>query len=107
MRIIYIAHAIGGDVQANLADLYRIARRINMEYPDIVPFAPYVLDVLCLNDAVPAERARGIANNTALLQSGMVEELWLTGNRISAGMKAEMGLAKQMGIAIIDQINVW
>lgn len=105
MKIIYIAHPISGDINENLADLRRIIRRMNLEYPDVVPFCPYYADIVSLDDNVPEERERGRRNDTAVLKSGMVNEVWLTGTRISFGMQAEAELATVMGIPVIDKTN--
>lgn len=106
MKICYVAHPIGGDIEKNLADLRRIVRKINIERPDVVPFVPYYADVVSLDDDVPEERARGIQNDIAVLRSGIVQELWLAGERISAGMAAERELAMELGIPVIDLIFV-
>jgi hypothetical protein len=105
MRCCYIAHPISGDIETNLADLRRIIRKINMEHPDVVAFAPYYADVVSLDDNIPAERARGIANNVAILRSGIVQELWLTGPRISTGMQHEKELAEELGIPVVNMIG--
>lgn len=102
-RIVYIAHPIGGDVAGNLADLRRILRHINLTMPDVVPLAPYYGDVVSLDDANPAERERGVENEMALLRSGIFTELWLTGPRISPGMRAERQLALDMRIPVLDK----
>lgn len=105
MKIVYIAHPIGGNVEENLADLRRIIRDINLTHPDVVPFAPYYSDVVSLHDSIPSERERGMRNNTAILGSGIVKELWLTGNKISNGMSAEILQCELMGIPVVDKIN--
>lgn len=105
MKIAYIAHPIGGDIQGNLSDLRRILRLINVTHSDVVPFCPYYSDIVSLDDNVPEERARGIANDTTILRSGLVHEMWLTGERISTGMSHEAAIAKEMGIPIIDLIG--
>lgn len=105
MTIAYIAHPIGGHIEANLADLRRIIRKVNLEYPQFVPFCPYYADIVSLDDNVPAERARGIANDIAILRSGIVNELWLTGDRISTGMQAEKELAEQLNIPVKNYIG--
>lgn len=106
MKIVYIAHPIGGDIENNLADLRRIIRQVNLHYPHVVPFCPYYADIMSLDDNVPAERERGIKNDTAILNSGIVKELWLTGPRISTGMEAERKLATSKGIKVVDLINM-
>lgn len=105
MKIAYIAHSIGGAIEENLADLRRIIRKINLEHPGVVPFCPYYADIVSLDDNVPAERERGIANDVAILRSGIVHELWLTGDRISTGMQHEKELAIELGIPVIDMIG--
>lgn len=105
MKICYIAHKISGDIEANLADLRRIIRYINLTYSDIVPFCPYYADIVSLDDNVPEERERGIKNDVALFQSGCIEELWLTGDIISKGMEEERQLAYMYDIPVIDKIN--
>ena len=63
MKIVYIAHPIGGDVENNLEKVRQIVRKLNLERQDIVPFAPYWLDCHALDDNNPQERERGIKND--------------------------------------------
>lgn len=109
MKIVYIAHPVGAPtkegIENNLADLRRIVRKINLEYPDIVPFVPYYADIVSMDDNVLSERERGIKNDNAILRSGMIDEMWATGNRISNGMFAEMGIACLEKITFVDMIN--
>lgn len=108
MKIVYIAHPIGGNVEENLADLRRIIRIINLRNHDIVAFVPYYADVVSLNDNIPAERERGIKNDMEILRRlrKHIDELWLTGNRISDGMKAEAAMAEILGIPVKNYIGV-
>ncbi|HEY9362178.1 MAG TPA: hypothetical protein VIQ00_02870 [Chitinophagaceae bacterium] len=102
IRIVYIAHPIGGDVEKNLASLRRIVRSINAYEPHTVPFCPYYADVVSLNDNDPAQRARGLQNDMAILsRPGMVDELRLYGETISDGMRQEIETAHIMGINIV------
>ena len=109
MTIAYIAHPIGAPTQqgidANLADLRRIIRHINLNYPDVVPFAPYYADIVSMDDNVLSERERGMKNDDAILRSGIINELWMTGNTISNGMYSEMMLCHTLRIPVIDMIN--
>lgn len=105
MKIVYIAHAISGDIEGNLADLRRIVRKINIEHADVVPLVPYYSDVVSLDDTIPAERERGIKNDIEIINSGLIEEMWLTGNRLSNGMYHEMELAKSLNIPVIDLVG--
>ena len=93
MKIVYIAHPIGGDVSANVQKILAIVKHINLTMPGVVPFAPYIVDVLAMNDDVPLERERGIRNCFTILNSEIVDQVWLYGPTITAGMKAEVDLA--------------
>lgn len=103
MKIAYISHPIGGEVLKNIMDVEHIVREINLTEPDVVPFAHYIVDCYCMNDDIPAERERGIKNDIALLRAGFITEMRLYGNRISSGMKAEILLARELGIEIISK----
>lgn len=100
MKVVYIAHPIGGDL-VNLYKIRSIGRKINLEEPNVVPFAPYFFDCHSLDDNVPEERQRGIKNNVALLKKGFVDEVRLYGKRISEGMRQEIDLAFKLGIDVI------
>jgi len=101
MKICYIAHPISGDIKGNLEKIRKIARQINLEEPDTVPFAHYYLDCFALNDDVPEERERGIKNDIELMKRGFIDEVRLYGDKVSKGMAAEMLLAKELGILVV------
>ena len=104
MRIIYIAHPISGDVPGNINKILAIVKEINLKYPEVVPFAPYVVDCLAMNDDIPEERERGIKNDIALFNKGFIDAVFLCGDRISAGMQAEKELAEKLGIQVINGV---
>lgn len=101
MKIAYIAHPIGGDPDGNVKKILAIIKQINLEEPDVVPFAPYLGDVLALDDNNPDERERGIKNDKFLLSKGFIDEVRLYGDRISKGMADEIGYAAVFGIPVI------
>lgn len=98
MKIAYIAHPVGGDVENNLTLIREIVLKINLEEEDVVPFVPYYSDVVSMDDSNPEQRARGIKNNIHLLQ--FCDELRLYGDRISEGMCLEIAKAIELGIPI-------
>lgn len=105
-KICYIAHAVGGgDVDKNLEDLRRIIRKTNLDHPDVVAFCPYYADAVSMDDSIPSERGRGMENDIEIINRGIVDELWLTGPRISAGMQQEVIAAVRKGILIVDYIG--
>lgn len=101
MKIAYIAHPVGGDVEGNLEKIRSIVKRVNIREPNTVPFVPYYADCVSLDDSSYAQRMRGIKNDKWLLGKGFVDEVRLYGNRISDGMKDEVLLAQEMGITVI------
>lgn len=105
MKVAYIAHPISGDIKKNLERIKEIARKINLKEPDTVPFAPYYLDCIALDDDNPFERRRGIMNDTELLKRGFIDEVRLYGSKISNGMLAEIQLAQSLGIEITPMTN--
>ena len=109
MKIIYIAHPVGAGtkegIEANLADLRRIIKKVNLETKNIIPFCPYYADVVSMDDNNSLERKRGIMNDTKVLKSGIIDELWLTGDRVSKGMTEELELCMRLGIKIVDKIK--
>lgn len=120
-KIVYIAHPISGDIEGNLKDLARILRIINMnqvtlagptlgkietyDFSNIIPQAPYYHDIVALDDNNPLERNRGIENDTAMIMTGIYDELWLTGNKISFGMEKERQLFIKIGKPVVNYIG--
>lgn len=105
-KVVYIAHPIQGDVSNNLNSISRIIRHLNLSDPNIVPLAAYYADVVALDDSIPAERDRGIQNNIALFERGVIDEVWLYGNRISHGMQAEILLALKFKLPVVASNEV-
>jgi hypothetical protein len=101
MKVVYIAHPIAGDIEGNLDKIIGIIREINLTQPDIVPFAHYWVDCHALNDIFPEERQRGIDNDIELFNRKFIDELWLFGNKISKGMKAEIKLCEKLNIPVV------
>jgi hypothetical protein len=100
MKIAYIAHPVSGEGPAALTELARIARQINEYEAEVVPFIPYYLDLLVLDENNPKERSRGIKNVTHTIRNTKIDELRLYGKKISAGMWAEIRLARELGIEV-------
>ncbi|WP_167597673.1 hypothetical protein [Leeuwenhoekiella sp. ZYFB001] len=103
MKIVYIAHPIGGNVVRNLEALAKVIRQINLAEPEVVPLAPYYADVLALDDNNPAKRARGLENGRCVLKSGAIREVWLYGDGVSPGMLGEIRLAEALGLPILPK----
>lgn len=105
MKIAYIAHPISGDIDGNIQKILAIVKYINLTEPETVPFAPYIVDCLALDDDVPEQRERGIKNDIALFKAGFITEVRLYGNKISRGMQAEKEHAEQLGIPVLNYLD--
>jgi len=86
----------------NVNKIITIVREINLQYNNVVPMVCYLADIQALNDADPSERKRGIENNTAIIKSGIIDELWMFGEWWnSKGCLAEIELASSLSIPVV------
>lgn len=98
---VYVAHPIGGDVTRNMALVESECERIFKCMPHIQPLAPYLMALKFLDDGKPDDRLRGISYNREFFRSRFIDEVWLFGPRISAGMWQEIRWAREFGIPVI------
>ena len=99
MKIAYIAHKINGDIENNIQKVEAIVSDINTNEPEVVPFAPYLVDLRVLDDNNSTERARGFKNNEEYFKRGFIDELRVYSD-VSAGIKQEIEWASKAGIKI-------
>lgn len=71
----------------------------------VVPMAPYIGDVLAMQDDNVSHRKRGIENDTAIIETGIFEEIWLTGYKISLGMQEEIKLFVAQGKKVVNLVG--
>lgn len=93
-KMVYIASPLAGDLEANVR-FARDACRYAVEQ-GATPVASHLLYPQFLRDNDPAERALGTRMGLQLIY--VCEELWVSGDRISEGMAAEIEEAKRLGI---------
>jgi len=105
MIIAFIAHPIGNDLQGNIEKIKAIGREINLNEPNVIPFAPYFFDLHNLFDGTDHERQIGMENNAIYFERKIVDELRLYGSFISKGMRAEIKLAEKYDILIKNYIK--
>lgn len=103
MKIVYIAHPVGGDVPNNIKKIISLVKHISLVFPDVVPFVPFFCDLHALNDDIPRERNVGIKHNYEFFKRQTFDELWLCGDKISTGMHTEIKLAFKFNIPVIPQ----
>lgn len=88
--IVYICSPYAGEIEKNVKAAQEYSRfAVEKGY---IPIAPHLLFPQFLNDANPKERQLGLFFGNALMSK--CSEVWVFGNRISAGMEAEINHAK-------------
>jgi len=88
--IVYICSPYAGDTENNVQATQRYSRfAVDKGY---IPVAPHLLFPQFMNDADPAERKLGLFFGNALMSK--CSEVWVFGERISAGMEAEIKRAR-------------
>lgn len=103
MKTVFIAHPIAGDIAGNMKKVLEICERVHTK--EIIPVAPYLVSLQYLRDEVVEDRQLGAEANFECFHRGYIDELWLFGDHISAGMKGEILLAQKLNIPIIPQTN--
>ena len=98
--VAYIAHPIGDAPTMRVDQVRFIQYLVYQDEPGVIPFAPYLRAVECLDDAVQEDRERGMAHNRHFLTSGIVDELRLYGPWVSRGMWEEIRIALNEQIPI-------
>ena len=89
--LVYICSPLSGDVEAN-TERARAFCRFALAQGQI-PLAPHLLFPQFMDDDDPAERELAIFMDVVLL--GKCSELWVLGETVSAGMQAEIDVAKK------------
>ena len=97
-KTIYIAHPIGGDVSNNIKKVLKICSEIHNE--TTIPVVPYLVCLQYLSDTDPASRSLGISADLETFHRGYIDEVWIYGDHISAGMKKEIELALSLNIPV-------
>lgn len=88
--IVYICSPFAGDIENNVKAAQAYSRfAVDQGY---IPIAPHLLFPQFLNDQNPKDRQLGLFFGNALMSK--CSEVWVFGDRISAGMEAEIKRAK-------------
>lgn len=102
-KTVFIGHPISGDVRGNTKKVLYICKQIHRG--SIIPVAPYLVSLRYLNDEVAEDRALGIEANLEAFHRRYIDELWLFGDRISAGMEQEVRIALELNVPVIPQTD--
>ncbi len=95
-KLVYIASPYAGDVEGNVTFAKAACRYAAAQ--GCTPVAVHLMYPRFLDDRVPKEREAGLKMGRRVLAA--CEAIWLCGERMSAGMKAEEAEAQRLGIPI-------
>ena len=95
MKKVYVCAPIGGNIEENLKKV-----KTYTEYALRCGTAPVVphFYALCLDDNDPKDREIGLAAGLSLLW--FCDELWLFGDTVTEGMRAELQFCKNLNIRV-------
>lgn len=96
MKLVYICSPLRGNVERNIRKANGYCRFAATK--SVVPLAPHAMFTGFLDDTIPEEREIGLAMGLELIKR--CSELWVFGNRMSEGMKAEIKVAEELNIPI-------
>lgn len=95
MKKVYICSPLGGNVEENLRKVRRYTK-----YALLCGTAPVVPHFYaeCLDDNDPKDREIGLAAGMSLLW--LCDEVWVFGDTVTDGMRAELKFCKNLNIRI-------
>lgn len=94
--VVYICSPYSGDTERNTANARRYSRfAVDRHY---LPITPHIYFTQFMDDNIPEERDTAIFMNWVLMSKCV--ELWVFGEYISPGMKAEIERAKHKHMKI-------
>lgn len=94
--MVYVCSPYAGDINRNIENARRFSRFAVNE--GFLPVTPHLLFTQFLNDANPDDREIGMFMGLVLLTK--CSELWVFGEKLSAGMQREIRKAQKRGIQI-------
>lgn len=98
MKLVYIAHTIGGDQYGNMLRLATILRYLRLRYNgEMIAIAPYASDLIAMHDDTPEERTMAMRACHEVIARTDIDELWACG-KISSGVAQEISAAQDKGI---------
>ena len=94
--IVYICSPYSGNVERNTENARRYSRFAVDQH--CLPITPHIYFTQFMNDEIPDERETALFMNLVLMSK--CAELWVVGDVISKGMKAEIDRAKRKHLKI-------
>lgn len=101
MRMVFLAHQIKGNVQANLASVRQWSRWAAV-VRGVIPIVPYLSFMEFLDDQHPRERELGVSMCRSIIP--LCDEFWIVGPVPPKGSEVwkEREIAEDSNLAVID-----
>jgi len=99
IRVVYMAHPVSGDVEANLARAKRWYKWITDNYK-VGVVADWIINCEIYDDSNPADREAGLLVCEEI--ASRCDEIWLVGGVVSNGMAREAEAAEAAGVTVVD-----
>ena len=96
MKLIYVASPYAGYIERNTEFAREACQFVKNEGHAF--FAPHLLYPQVLDESIPADRQLGLDMGKEVL--GKCDELWVFGETVSTGMKAEIEKAKRKNMVV-------
>ncbi len=101
MHVLYMAHPVAGDVEANLQRALRWLKWCSARFPNSCVIAPWIANIMSgEDDSDPAQRAKGLAGCSEV--ASRCDAILLVGGRVSIGMAMERDAALARGANVYD-----
>ncbi len=94
--IVWISHAVSGDVEGNLAKITEICEEVQRQ--GVQPLFPSFTSRRYKVKLTPEESERQVR---AFFSALVVHELWLYGDEITVGMQREIRIAREYGVKVV------
>lgn len=95
-RVVYICSPFSGKIVTN-CEMARLYCRL-ASYHGYVPFASHLMFTQFMNDLNPEERELGLQFGIRMMK--LCDEVWVFGDKWSAGMTREIEVARKLGMKI-------
>jgi hypothetical protein len=99
-KMVFVAHPMSGDIRGNTRKVVAICRQIHTE--DVIPVFPSFTWRKYLTKS-NRDIALAVAVNKAYFHRDLIDEVWLFGDHLTAGMRREIRLAQQCGISVVPK----
>lgn len=107
-KVVYLIHPIDtvGTIEDNIISLSQIIKKINLNYPNVIPFCPYFADVSILDMSNKEQLNRAGNNDIEVCNRMQFDEIWVVGEyHMKKQKQIMMSMAVQFSVPVVDMVN--